>query len=169
MTRREWYERVNAAWPATIPPLEPDEALRAARKLYRFATRRTWRGPVKLTSGRRYTWIRRGVFLVNAEAGWHSLVHLVSHLALPEHGRRHARLELRMIKEVIRRGWLTGALRQPVREAPPPPDRKLLRYRRIAELERAWQRRAKLAATKVRTYRRRRQAYERRLGITAAA
>src|SRR6516165_9378245 len=56
----QWYERVNAAWPNPRPPLTAEEAIRAAKRLYRFSRGRKWVGPVKITSGRRYTWIQYG-------------------------------------------------------------------------------------------------------------
>ena len=40
ITRREWYARVNAAWPTPLPPLTGPEALRAFRRLYRYAFHR---------------------------------------------------------------------------------------------------------------------------------
>jgi hypothetical protein len=117
VTRAEWYERVNNTWPSPVPRLSADEAVRAGRRLYRFAMRRTFRGKVRVTSGRRYTWIRRGEMVVNPEHAWHGLVHLLSHYCHrrlhPDenpHGGAHARLEIRMIKEAIKRGWLNGNL-----------------------------------------------------------
>jgi hypothetical protein len=119
MTISDWYQKVNAAWPKPVPPLTANEAIRAGRKLYRFAMKRTFRGPVRVTSGRRYAWIRRGEMIVNPEHGWHGLVHLLSHychrrLHFDEkpHSRSHARLELRMINQVVKRGWLDGKLRE---------------------------------------------------------
>jgi hypothetical protein len=118
MTIAQWYERVNAAWPNPRPPLTAEEAIRAAKRLYRFSRGRKWVGPVKITSGRRYTWIQYGTMILNPERGWKHLVHMLSHHAHmvlhPQerpHGRVHARLELRMIKEVIKRGWLNGKLK----------------------------------------------------------
>src|SRR6266446_3256191 len=110
ITRKEWYARVNAAWPATVPPLTAEEAGRAARKLFRFATGETWRGAVKVTSGNRYSWERWGVLTVNPGAGWKQLIHLLSHAFYQHyvaakgdrpHGAGHARLERRMIREVV--------------------------------------------------------------------
>jgi hypothetical protein len=123
MTIAEWYERVNAAWPQLIPKLTAAEAVAAGKKLYRFGMRKTWRGPVHVGSGNRHTWIRHGVMTVNPDGGWHALVHGLSHYCHlrtrrwdigeePEkpHSRGHARMELRMVKEVVRRGWLDGKL-----------------------------------------------------------
>jgi hypothetical protein len=119
MTISDWYQKVNAAWPKATPPLTANEAIRAGRKLYRYCLRRTFRGPVRVTSGNRYAWILSGEMIVNPEHGWHGLVHLLSHCfhrrLHPDekpHSRSHARLELRMINEVISRGWLAGKLAQ---------------------------------------------------------
>lgn len=130
---RQWYDRANAVWPAVIPELTPDEALRAARRLWRFATGKTWRGPVeRVASSRWYTWVRRGVLYVNHNkvefvpghgmvGGWRTFVHDLGHCvdfrtgkrrqAGRPHSKQHARLEARIAKEVIRRGWLDGRLR----------------------------------------------------------
>lgn len=136
VTIREWYARTNAEWDkaralcgGTLPIPTADEAIKGARKLYRFATGRTWTGPVRVTSGRRSTWIRNGVFVVNPNGrdyagkddegkaryltGWETIVHCLSHYAHngKPHCKAQALLESRMIREVIKRGFLTGALR----------------------------------------------------------
>lgn len=167
VTRREWYERVNGAWPAQVPPLTAEEAVRAARRLWRYGRGRTWTGEVRVTSGRRHTWVWGGVLYVNPEKGWHDLVHMLSHLCerSEAHGSTHARMELRMIKQVVRRGWLEGKLRTPAREPRPQPPVQAVRYARVLELEKAWQRKAKLAATKLRILRRRRRYYERQQAV----
>ena len=161
VTRAEWYERVNAAWPTgPLPRLTAEEAIRAGRRLYRFRMKRTFRGPVKVTSGNRYTWIRRGEMLVNPGHGWHGLVHLLSHYCHsrrhPEenpHGGEHARCEIRMIKEVIRRGWLDGRLKSEPKPEPPKPtaDTKLAGLR---AREKRWITRSKRAATALKKIRR---------------
>jgi hypothetical protein len=153
MTRADWYERVNATWPKDVPALSAAEAIRAGRKLYRFGMRRTFKGPVRVTSGNRYTWIRRGEMLVNPQHGWHGLVHLLSHYChrrlKPEempHGRVHAQLEIRMIKEVLRRNWLDGKLRS----QPKPPKPALDPLVRLLARRKAWATRSKRAANALR-------------------
>lgn len=172
VTRKEWYRRVNAAWPADVPPLTAPEAVRAVRRLYRFGLRRTFRGEVRVTSGRRYTWMYHGVLFVNPEKGWKDLVHLISHYAAERlepgaaHGGYHARMELRMIKAVIRRGWLSGALRDPER-APVVVDERAARQGRLAVRLVAWERRAKRAATALKKLRRQLQYYARTAQVAA--
>lgn len=165
VTRREWYRRVNAAWPAKVPPLTDDEAIRAARKLYRFERGYMWEGRVEITSGNRYSWIRRGVMYVNPERGWQSLVHLLSHYLAPgKHGADHARCELRMIKEVVRRGWLDGKLKTPEKEPAPEPTVDQIRAAKIQRLDeriKRWTTREKRAKTALAKLRRSKRAYER--------
>lgn len=129
VTIREWYERTNAEWDeaaktcgGTLPIPSPDEAMRGARKLFRFATGRTIER-CELTSGNRYTWAYRGVLRVNPDRcesvgrGWQSIVHDISHYAhrrinrgTKPHCKAQALLEARMIREVVKRGFLVGSL-----------------------------------------------------------
>jgi hypothetical protein len=172
VTRKEWYRRVNATWPTgPLPALTATEAERAARRLYRFGMKKTWTGPVKITSGRRYTWIRWGTMVVNPEQGWHGLVHLLSHYCHdrlhPEvhgHNSVHARAEIRMIKEVLRRGWLEGKLRNRPLLPPPVPTPLEVRNekleRTLAAIKR-WETKQKRAETALRKLHRRRKYYER--------
>ncbi len=161
MTRAGWYEKVNATWPESVPSLSGDEAIRAAKRLYRFGMRRTFKGPVRLTSGNRYTWIRRGEMVVNTggwQGGWKGLVHMLSHYCHqrlhPEekpHGRVHAQAEIRMIKEVLKRGWLDGKLKSTPKLPKPAPDPLLRLYAR----RKAWITRSKRAETALRKISRR--------------
>lgn len=171
-TIKEWYARVNAAWPAEIPPLTGDEAIRAACKLYRFATRVTWTGAVQETTGNRYTYSRYGVLYVNAQRGWKAMVHELSHDAHGDvyndkaHARTHARLELRMIKEVLKRGWLDGRLRTPEKPAPTKAEIQARRYGRLLERIVAWEKKEKRAWRAKVKLRRQAKAYLRRMSAT---
>lgn len=177
VTRREWYRRVNDAWPDKVPALTADEAVRAARKLYRFAMRRTWTGDVRVTSGRRYTWIRHGVLVVNPDQGWHQLVHMISHYChdrlhpdVHGHNAAHARAELRMIKAVVRRGWLDGRLRsEPKPETQPPTvaDVRAEKRARIEQRIKRWTTKRKRAETALRKLARQLRALD-RAGAKAA-
>lgn len=167
ITRREWYRRVNAAWPTEVPALTGEEAIKAARKLYRFGTGRTFKGSMRLTSGRRYTWIRRNVFSVNPERGWKDLVHLISHLpavGVNSHNKDHALVELRMIKEVVKRGWLDGRLKGVPKPEPAAPSKQDVRSLKIAHARAAlarWESKRKRADTAIKKYRRSIAALER--------
>ena len=160
VTRREWYRRVNDCWPPEVPELTADEAVRAAKKLYRFVRKRSFRGEVRLTSGNRYTAIRRGVLYINPNDGWRSFVHLLSHaLHWGPHSGEHARLERRMIRVVIDRGWLHGKLKsQP--KLVQVQDPRVEREARARQGLQRWERKLKLATTKVRQYRRRVKWYD---------
>lgn len=156
------YHSVNSLWPEgtrdgrDLKPT-PQEAMSAAKRLYRFALKKPFRGKARLTSGRRYTWVRNHVLHVNpdyAEGGWHELVHLMSHLCAQRlfpkakgHGPQHAFLEREMIEHVVKSGWLDGKLKRPDK---PKPDRKAKKRDSIDRRLKAWERRAKRAATALR-------------------
>lgn len=174
MNRRDWYERVNAAWPAgPLPKLTGPEALKAARRLFRFC--KVGIPHLELTSGNRHTWMKRGgTFQVNPDKGWHSLVHSVSHWAhysrngnlTAPHAKEHARLELRLVRQVVKRGWLDGRLRPKPRTlaapVPPSPDAKL-------EHARTMLRRAETRAKRAETIRKKWARRVSRLGKRTAA
>lgn len=137
VTIREWYERANSVWPEDLPELTMPEALRAARKLWRYATGESFRGKVEPVARRnQYTWVRHGTLYVNHNkfewvrghgeiGGWRTFVHDLGHCidyrtgarreAGRPHSKQHARLEARLAKQVIRRGWLDGRLKDPAR------------------------------------------------------
>lgn len=165
VTIAEWYERVNAAWPAEVPPLTDKEAVRALKRLYRFATGREILNRIEVTSGNRYTWPRDGVWYVNPDghhgwSGWKSLVHDLAHylhgrVLNPEerpHSRAHARLELKLAKEVARRGWLDGSLKPAtpkLRLVTPESERERKIERRRAQVARL-ERKIKALTTRLR-------------------
>lgn len=127
----EWYERVNSVPLSPTPPTYK-EAVNAVRRLFRFIMKRPWPGkfaPAKKRNG--YTWPRAGVYYVNPnrrdiynsnKGGWHDLIHDVSHYLYRKkngwagrpHCRQHARLELKLRKEAVKRGWV----------APPPEEKQ---------------------------------------------
>lgn len=79
-TIREYYEMyVNPLWPQPLPKLTAAEAERAAKRLYRYVFKKAWTGPVAVTSGRNYSYIRSGVLRVNPDKGWTEMVHNLSH------------------------------------------------------------------------------------------
>lgn len=176
ITIREWYGRVNATWPAGPLPIPTErEAAAAARRLYRYALGKTWTGSVEITSGRRYTWVRRGVLVVNPNrqehqgSGWVSLVHDLSHMfhhrlsSERPHGGTHARLEIRLIKQVLKRGWLHGALRAHVVLAEPAPqaDPRIAKLRNIEAKTKRWTTKLKRAQTALKKLARQERYYRR--------
>ena len=67
----EYYTQyVNTKWPTPLPTLTAEEAERAARRLYLFVFKKKCPYPIKVTSGRNYSYIRRGVLRVNPDKGW---------------------------------------------------------------------------------------------------
>lgn len=174
ITRKEWYRRVNALWPAEVPPLTPLEAIRAARKLYRFVTGKTFpAASVRLTSGNRFTDIRRGVMFVSTEPrfgrhAWDRLVHELSHtLCHAPHGAEHARLEMRMIREVLRRGWLNGTLKDKPKIEMPAPDKKAIKYARTLAAIKRWTTKATRAENALKKLNRSLRAQERAMNTAS--
>jgi len=117
---------VNSKFNGVQPILSPEESLVAARKLYRHAFGKAFPGEVKLTTGNRYTWVRRGVLSVNPDKreghtrGLRSIIHDLSHYAHSRlnpkdapHSIRQARLEARLAKFALERGWHEGGLAKP--------------------------------------------------------
>jgi hypothetical protein len=181
-TIRESYEPVNAAWQAAdvIAPMTRAEAERSARRLFRFATGETFRGTVRVTSGNRYSYlvswrfpdgIRHSYTMqVNPSCGWRQHVHTLSHSFYPfcrwrnsdkPHSRSHARLELRMAKEVIRRGWLAGTLRDAPKAASTVDDKRAAKRAKLEARVVAWERKAKRAETALRKLRKALRAMDR--------
>jgi len=180
ITISEWYERVNSTWPSDRKyPIPSDaEAIAGAKKLYRFMFGETFQGEIRITSGRRYTWIRRGVMSVNPAYGWsgrRGIVHLLSHYAALKlyptrlgyrpHGAEHARLEIRCIKEVLKRGWLDGALLPKEKPAPAEVNPKQVEYDRVMARIKSWTTKAKRAETALKKLEKARKRLERTLAL----
>jgi hypothetical protein len=94
------------------------------------------------------------------------LVHILSHYATPgAHGAKHARAELRMIKQVLLRGWLEGKLRPVVPPQPPAmptaADKRVVRMQRLLQREVRWAAKLRRAERALRKLRRQRRYYER--------
>jgi hypothetical protein len=135
VTIKDWYKRVNDLWPKdadgrrALPTLTYDEAERAARRLFRWAGLKFDR--YEQARADAVTWLRyrdQGwTVSLNPRHGWHELIHMISHICNRKaghkpHGREHARLELGMIKQVLKRGWLQGTLKTvPVVKPEPAP------------------------------------------------
>ena len=141
----EW-RAAGYATRSDIPPLTEPEAVAAARKLWRreFGAavggkpkrRKNWNGQgmailyppkrVEITSGNRRNDVRKGVLNVNPSAGWHDLIHDLSHEvhyrlnpAAKPHDRKQHVIEARMVRYAVAKGWLAGALRKPEKPVEP--------------------------------------------------
>jgi hypothetical protein len=162
VTIREWYERVEALWVPhmPLPALTAEEAIRAARKLYRFIYGHKFPYSIRVTSGNRYTRMRA----VNPDRGWHGLVHSLSHNFDPNrkpHSGGHARLEIRMIKEVIKRGWLSGSLKQPEKPKPEKRDERAAKFLRVEAAIERWEAKLRRAQNALKKLERQRKYYAR--------
>lgn len=136
------YKNVNETWPENPPVPSPQEALAGAKRLVRLALtlgpedgapwRKKFGGEFKLTSGRRYTYPRRGVFYVNPNqrsfcfGGWLSICHDIAHWAgqrlyptAKPHDHRTAFIERKLAEHVVKSGWLDGKLKRRPKEKPP--------------------------------------------------
>jgi len=165
------YREINAVIPKDAPKPTPQEMLAGARRLvsllYRVAReegcligKRSF--VFKLTSGRRYSRHRDGVFYVNPEKGWVSLCHSLSHWATYKwygeaHGPTHAYIE-KVLVEYVAKNFLDGQLRK---EPKPEVPAKLLRASRISERIKLWEAKAKRAERALAKLRRQARYYER--------
>lgn len=169
------YVSVNKSWPEgtnegrDLKPT-PQEAITAAKRLYRFAFKKPFKGKIMLTSGNRYTYIRNNVLHVNPDShgdGWHELVHSMSHYASARlypnaagHGTQHAFLEKEMINLVVSSGWLDGKLR---RARKPKPAKADSIHNQILLSLKKWRSKAKRAETAIKKLERRRKYYEKQI------
>lgn len=150
-TRRDpglWDKMVNDRFGGEQPVLSGEESIAAAKKLYRHAMGKSWRGKWALTSGRRHTWPRYGTFYVNpnrdrwGDSGLRDIIHAISHYAHRQlhpydkpHSIRQARLEGKLAKFAVDRNcWQDGKLKP--KPAPEPvakvkPDKVQARYQRL--------------------------------------
>lgn len=168
-TIRQYYEQyVVPKWPKPLPKLTAVEAERAARRLYRHVFKKKCLLPVKVTSGRNYSYIRSGTLRVNPDKGWDELVHELSHSfhrrlsdAKP-HSYPHARLEKEMVEYVVEQGWLEGKL-QPKTGDKPKPTAQQVRYQRTLDSIARWEAKYKRAENALKKLAAKRKYYERAL------
>jgi hypothetical protein len=181
------YKNVNEVWPENAPKPSPQEALDGARKLVRLAYKvgavdgrpfTPRKRKFVLTSGRRHTWPRRGIWYVNPDrswgfSGWKEIVHGISHAVARNiypgakpHDPRHAFLERTLAEHVVSSGWLEGKLRREAKPKAPPVDRKTVRQQRIAAKIKRWQSKKKRAETALKKLNRQRRYYDRQAAAT---
>jgi hypothetical protein len=168
-TIRQYYEQhVVPKWPKPLPKLTAVEAERAARRLYRFVFKKKCPYPVKVTSGRNYSYIRGNTLRVNPDKGWDELVHTLSHSFHPRlssakpHSYPHARLEKEMVEYAVAQGWLDGKL-QPKASDKPKPTAQEVRYQRTLESIDRWESKLKRAENALKKLTAKRKYYERAL------
>lgn len=178
------YAAVNGAWPDNLKAPTPKEAITGAKRLVRLAYKIAnddlpanfprYKVPKRrfvLTSGRRYTYIRHGVWYVNPNGehfgGWRDIVHFISHWAgrrfWPKedpHSPRHVWIEKTMTDYVVA-NFLDGQLRRP-EKIKPPVDKTAVRAARVAERIKKWEAKRRRAETALRTLRKQARYYDRR-------
>lgn len=181
-----WEQMVNGKWGGQQPILSPEESVVAARKLYRHAMGKAFPGKVELTSGNRYTWVRRRTLYVNPDKrevevrGLRALIHDMSHYCHSRlhpsdspHSIRQVRLERNMVDFALKRGWADGALKAklPAPKVAAKPDVVQQRHARMVARRDRWaaaaeraKRLHEKAVREVRTYERR---HRDRLGLAA--
>jgi hypothetical protein len=172
-----WDRLVNSKWPHSMPIPNEKEAIAGAKRLYKKAMGRPWRGAVKVTSGNRHTWVRRGTLVVNpnevrwnGSGGWAEIVHSISHYAHwrlnpkdAPHSSKQSYIERDLTDYVIAQGWLEGKLKRPKHDASKK-DIVSERYQRILARETIWEKKFKRAKNALAKARRERRAYEARHG-----
>lgn len=162
------YNEVNAAWPVPMPVPTPREAIHGTKSLIRkaFALAKEDGAPraasgyghyvkgrkFKLTSGRRITWPRHGVWSINPDerrrsaglGGWSEIVHSVSHWAQRQfwptenpHGPRHVWLERELAAHAIEcmPRWVVATAGEKIKTKP---DVRAVRAARVAARIKRW-------------------------------
>jgi hypothetical protein len=151
------------------------EAITGARRLYRRAMGRPFPGKVVITSGNRYTWVRRGVMYVNPNPrwgmkGWRGIVHLMAHYC---HSRKHPNarphdhreldLEADLTRYAIESGFHEGRLKRPETPPKPKPNIRTVRMQNAEAALRRWESKQKRTETAIKKYRRKVSYYEKAL------
>jgi hypothetical protein len=173
-SKRDLYDRlINNKWPSPLPVPSDQEAITGAKRLYRKAMSRPWKGEVKVTSGNRHTWIRGRTMYVNPDgwpSSWRGIVHGIAHWCHyrlnprdSNHSDKQARLERDLTNYVLANGFLTGALKSKAR---PKAQAGIVfvRYQRLLEREKSWRAKLSRAQSALAKVQREKQEYQRRHG-----
>ena len=179
MPEKGLYERlVNNKWPSNAPVPTDQEALTGAKRLYKKAMGRPWRGKILIVRGNRHTWIKYSTFSVNPNrsngyGGWKGIVHGISHYCHRRlhpgdrpHSNKQAMLERDLTDYVLEKGFLEGKLKSkalPKEKADPVP----VRYNRMVSRRAAWEKKLARAENALQKVRREIRDYERRHGDRA--
>jgi hypothetical protein len=185
------YREVNAAWPDPCPIPTPQEAIRGVKRLIRRVHRiaiddgaapnylRLPKRRFKITSGRRITWPRKGVWYVNpnerrggGQGGWAEIVHSVSHWAQRHywprenpHGPRHVWIEKELTDYAVK-NLVGGQLKRPEKAKADPVE---MRSARVGAAIKRWEAKKRRAETALRKLRKQERYYGRRhTGVPAA-
>lgn len=192
LARSEYDRLINDHWkkekelhPEGWLPSE-QEAESGAKRLFRFAMKKPFKGKVTFTSGNRYTWIysrhhaarHQNVWM--KESGWHmrinrkddwgEIVHLLSHWCnyrlSPKdkaHSNSQLSLESRMTKYAIDAGFLRGKLKSKTKEKPKR-DLVVERHAKIVARVENWKKKSKRAESMLKRAERELKIYSNRHG-----
>ena len=157
VSREEWDRLVNNKWPADIPPPSAQEAITGAKRLYRRAMGRPFRGKVVATTGNRITWVRRGVLYVNPNErgqGWQEIVHSLAHYCHRRlnpgkrpHDWRALEIEASLTRYAVENGFHQGKLKSKPRGTKPPEPVSVVRQQRLLDRKKAWEAKRRRADT----------------------
>lgn len=170
----EWDRLVNKVWPAEMPIPSAQEATTGAKRLYRRAMGKPFQGNVVITSGNRYTWVRRRIMSVNPKrrgawepkAGWPDIVHLLAHYChrtkYPNHRPHHyseLEIEADLTRYAVENGFHLGRLKRD-KEPKAKPDKRATKLQSAQEALKRWKTKQKRAETAIRKYRQKIRYYE---------
>ena len=182
MPEKGLYDRlVNSKWPSPLPVPTDQEAMTGAKRLYRKAMGRPWKGKIKIVSGNRYTWFRNRTLCVNpnqtswGQGSWRGIVHGLSHYCHQRlhpgdrpHSDRQARLERDLTDYVLENGFLEGKLKSkalPKQKVDPVP----VRYKRMVARQKNWETKLSRAKNALHKVKKEMREYERRHGDRATS
>ena len=182
------YNEINSAWPTPTPVPSGPEAIAGAKRLIklcfshakeegRIDSCKSHQHRFVVTSGRRHTWIRGGVWYINPDekrfnglGGWAEIVHSISHWAMHKfwphenpHGPRHVWIE-KLLTEYAVKHFLDGQLKRPEKV---PVDKKIARAIRRAALIERWEAKLRRADNALRKLRRQQAAFNRQQGVVS--
>jgi hypothetical protein len=130
MSDKHIWDAVNKVWPKGVNLIPTErEAVTGVKRLYKKFMGRPCRWDIKITSGNRYTWVRRNTLYINPNhgyyGGWRDIVHELSHYIfmrkyphLKPHNPKQAYLERAMAEYVVASGFLEGRHVRPSKETP---------------------------------------------------
>lgn len=170
------YAAINGAWgsdPSKLRKPTDKEAIKACRLLLAEGFRAYGKPQLarqkrkfKITSGRRHTWPRHGVWNVNPDScgrGFAEIVHAVSHwvhrrvnpgLARQRNGGHngHAQVEAHLVKFVLKKRWIEDGMKikEAVKVAPSKDDKLEARKAKLQTRLAKWRTKQKRATTAIR-------------------
>ena len=153
--------KAEALWAVCAPStLTRGEAIRASRKLYRFATRETFKGTIKAGITTRVFFpgrFRMGqpeaatAITVAARKGWYLFVVALAVDLAAAYSGDSDEVHLSLVREVIKRGWLDGRLSDKLIPPTTPEQRAMKKHAdlvvNVRKRIKAWNTKAKRATT----------------------